>query len=84
MKKRRELFKNLGKRTIPAHIFVGLLAAAIVLWCWPLSAVILTLFAFDEWWDDYCQGTKEGEEDWWWAFASFIVGTTFICVLHYL
>lgn len=77
--------KNHKKWTVSVHILLGLLCAALVpLGLWPLGIAILGLFALDEWWEDRNSGKKEGEVDWWWAFAAFLTGVGIICILFYL
>lgn len=47
-----------------------------------LSLALLVLFAWDEWWDDRCNGTNQGESDWWTAFMAYGVGwAAFIIVI---
>jgi hypothetical protein len=47
-----------------------------------LSLALLGFFAWDEWWDDHCNGTHDGESDWWTAFAALVAGVAaFIIVI---
>jgi hypothetical protein len=39
-----------------------------------LALALLAFFAWDEWWDDRCNSTNQGESDWWTAFMAFVVG----------
>jgi hypothetical protein len=50
-----------------------------------LSLALLAFFAWDECWDDKCNGTHDGESDWWAAFASYTAGAAaffIVCVVH--
>lgn len=46
-----------------------------------LSLAVLTLFAWDEWWDDKCNNNTEGESDWWASFASYVIGLVIFFVV---
>jgi hypothetical protein len=47
-----------------------------------LSLALLGFFAWDEWWDDRCNNTHEGESDWWAAFAALVAGlVAFVTVI---
>jgi hypothetical protein len=46
-----------------------------------LSLALLGYFAWDEWWDDWCNGTHEGERDWWTTFTALVGGLVAFAII---
>lgn len=82
MSKMRGLRLKLRKHTTPVHWLIGAVAATLVVWCWPAAVALLLVFALDEYWDDWCHGKKEGEDDWWEAGFVAFLGLVVVVILY--
>jgi opacity protein-like surface antigen len=65
---------KLRKWTVPAHWGFGVLLAVIAVLFFPASIVLLLVFAMFEWWNDWCEGSKDGCTDWWDSFFVYCGG----------
>lgn len=73
----------LRKKTTPAHWGVGALCAALSALFFPAGWLLLGVFAGDEIWNDKCEGTREGNHDWWEAFLVFCIGLVVLVILQF-
>jgi len=79
------IWLELRKHTTPIHWIYGGLCAFVML---PFGILagwgMMGIFAGMEYWNDYCDGTKQGCDDWWESFVAFCIGFGVLGVLHYL
>jgi len=74
---------RLRKKTTIVHFIYGALSAGFSAAFFPAGFLLMGVFAGDEAWDDWCNGTREGEMDWWEAFLVFTVLIGVALVLHF-
>jgi len=73
------------KNTTPVHWLFGFLCVFIILSFGILAGWgMMAMFAGLEWWNDYCEGTKQGCADWWESFLTFCIGFGVLALLNYL
>jgi hypothetical protein len=73
---------ELRKKSVIAHWLYGLLCGIVAGLYFPAGIVLLVVFAGLEWWNDYCEGKKEGCTDFWDALCVFTGTFTIIVILH--
>lgn len=73
---------KLRKYTVIAHWLYGLLCAYIGMKYFPASLAMMGLFAGFERWNDWCDGSKEGANDWWDAVATYTIGFVIVLILE--
>jgi len=75
------LWLKLRKPTVVAHWLVGAICAAVFVRCWPAAAVLMLLFAMFEWWNDWCDRSRQGAMDWWDSLLIFFAGVAVAFIL---
>lgn len=73
----------LRKKTVIAHWLFGGLCAAFSAAFFPAGFLLMGVFAGFELWNDKCDGSDEGAQDWWDAFLVFCIGLTVILILYF-
>lgn len=74
---------RLKKKTVVAHWLFGALCAGFSAAYFPAGFLMMGFFAHFEKWNDKCDGSHEGAQDWWDGFLIFCVGLTLILILHF-
>ena len=75
---------KLRKKTTVVHLIYGALCAGFSAEYFPAGVLLLLVFAGFEAWNDHCNGTKEGCDDWWEAFLIFSIGLTVLLILQFI
>ena len=83
MIKKLQSWIEVRKNTTPVHWAYGFLCAFLM---FPFGILagwgMMGIFAGMEYWNDYCEGTKQGCADWWESFVTFCIGFGVLGLLH--
>lgn len=74
---------RLRKKTVVAHWLFGALCAGFSAVFFPAGFLLMGVFAGWEKWNDKCDGSHDGAQDWWDAFLIFCIGLTVLLILHF-
>jgi hypothetical protein len=74
---------QLRKKTVITHWLFGGLCAAFSAVFFPAGFLLMGVFAGWERWNDKCDDSNEGAQDWWDAFLIFCIGLAVILILHF-
>jgi len=72
---------RLRKKSVIAHWLYGLLCAIVAMMFFPGGIALVVIFAGFEVWNDKCDGSHEGAQDWWDSFLVFCIGFSVIVIL---
>jgi hypothetical protein len=74
---------RLRKNTVIAHWLFGAICAGFSAAFFPAGFLLMGVFAGWEKWNDKCDGSNEGAQDWWDAFLTFCIGLLVILILYF-
>lgn len=74
---------RLRKNTVIAHWLFGGICAAFSAAFFPAGFLLMGVFGIWERWNDICDGSDEGAQDWWDAFLTFCIGLAVILILYF-